>query len=164
MPVPSDSQLRLSEKRRTWVPAAFVSTSEYLDCSPHLKYAQIAVSCVGIAIPIIYLRRKILTSRLGPNSAPAPRRARGTGDALHPIRPIQIREPQVVAVMPAVSATPPSTSPSPSTELSPEDDFNPALLTAKAFGIATLLVVTGATAAVLGVKRALGVRDVCSPF
>lgn len=42
----------------------------------------------------------------------------------------------------------------------PGDKFNAALLTAKAFGIATLGVCSFAAATVVGVKYALGVRDV----
>lgn len=45
-----------------------------------------------------------------------------------------------------------------------EEDFNGALYSAKAFGIATLFVTVGAVTTVMGIKAAMGVRDVRSPL
>ena len=45
-----------------------------------------------------------------------------------------------------------------------EDNFNGALHCAKAFGVATLLVGTGATVSVYGLKTYMGVKTVCFPY
>jgi hypothetical protein len=46
------------------------------------------------------------------------------------------------------------------TQNAQELDFNPALYTVKAFGIATFAVTVGAVGLVLGVKNAMGIDDV----
>lgn len=45
-----------------------------------------------------------------------------------------------------------------------DPDFNSALFTAKAFGIATTFVAVGAFVGVWTVQTSLGVQNVCDPF
>ncbi|KAJ8472765.1 hypothetical protein ONZ45_g16542 [Pleurotus djamor] len=114
---------------------------------------------LGFGIPLVYLLRKRAGTTLLHETVNAP-----------PRRAVASTIPSIRRVAPASASAVPSSSTIPiakpvetsvSSTASPppaEDDFNGALYSAKAFGIATLMVCTGAVATVVGVKAWLGVK------
>ncbi|CAL1708414.1 unnamed protein product [Somion occarium] len=107
----------------------------------------LALTTAALAVPIVLLRRQrasVLTKTLESSAPPPPRRT---------------------ALSTSITATSLSTRSAPPPRRvtneppSAEDGFNAALYTAKAFGLATLLVTVGATTAIIGVKSSMGVRD-----
>ncbi|KAJ3974909.1 hypothetical protein EV361DRAFT_586529 [Lentinula raphanica] len=112
----------------------------------------IATVVATLAIPsALYLRRsrttKLPTRRIAPHR-------RTTGTPLRPLIPSQTK----LASSNGIQQTSKFVHPS-KTELVEDSNFNPALYTAGAFGIATLLVSSGAVLGVYAVKTMLGVHD-----
>ncbi|TCD71026.1 hypothetical protein EIP91_000525 [Steccherinum ochraceum] len=121
----------------------------------------LALTTVALGVPIVLLRRQ--RTGMIPRSvkdAPPPRR---TGGAVN-LRTVPTK-PQISRPAPSSSAVPPplrarpSPTPANPAVANPDADFNGALYSMKAFGIATMIVSAGAVTTVLGVKVALGVQD-----
>lgn len=80
-----------------------------------------------------------------------------------PAKPAQVPKPAPAlssSAVPASLQAKPSPTPAKFAVANPNADFNGALYSMKAFGIATMIVSAGAVTTVLGVKLALGVQDV----
>jgi hypothetical protein len=138
---------------------------------------QLAVTTAALAVPLVLLRRqRVRTSALSKSgsssmvtSAPPVRRARtrGVPSTAPPPHVASALTPASTKVTRSVEASSPlqRSSGAPS-RVAKEDNFNGALYTLKAFGIATALVLAGGASSVWGVKTYLGVRDVreTTPF
>lgn len=113
--------------------------------------SQLAVSTAALIVPVVLLRRSRANAlaRTLREAPPPPRRT--TTTAFVPGIP--------VANVPRVKPTT-STNAAPTADSEMIDDFNGALYSAKAFGYATLMVVTGASLTVWGVKSYMGVQNV----
>lgn len=113
-----------------------------------------------MAVPIVMLRRH-RAAALGKALAEAPPPPRRTTSARGaPIAHPTASPPVFSTRDPVPHSHTPSSTASPSGAAKAGDDFNGALHCAKAFGIATVLVGAGATAAVYGVQRYMGVQTV----
>ncbi|KAJ3930274.1 MAG: hypothetical protein NXY57DRAFT_1012764 [Lentinula lateritia] len=123
-----------------------------------------ATIAAAVAVPgALYLRRN---KRIRLSTRPvAPRRH---GPAKAPLKSLTTIQPtntlsddaQTTLRTKVVSISPLRTiSNSPSDQVEPKNDFNPALYTAGAFGIATLLVSVGAVAGVWAIKTTMDVQD-----
>ncbi|KAH9948025.1 hypothetical protein B0H21DRAFT_735831 [Amylocystis lapponica] len=123
-----------------------------------LPISLLALTTAALAVPIFLLKRHRAFT-LGSALADAPPPPRRTGAA---------SGPAAVRAGPARPASHPRTSDAqrathPSSEagvsLSMEDNFNGALYSAKAFGLATMFVTVGAGTTIWGVKTAMGVQN-----
>ncbi|OCH86307.1 hypothetical protein OBBRIDRAFT_783457 [Obba rivulosa] len=117
---------------------------------PWLPISLLALTTAALVAPVILFRRYRASpfGRELASAPPPPRRlnAQATGTPAVPAAPSTPSFPPTSA-----SSSTRSTSP-------PTDDFNGAVYCAKAFGVATLLVGTGAGAVILGVRTTLGVN------
>ncbi len=117
----------------------------------HNEGFQLALTTAALAVPVVLLRRQrnnALAKALK-NGPPPPRRSASI-PGVPPLRQTTLSGPSSV--------------PTPTKHLDlpsqPSDDFNGALYSAKAFGIATLSVTVGATAIIWGANTVMGVKDV----
>ncbi|KAL6299311.1 hypothetical protein BKA93DRAFT_829971 [Sparassis latifolia] len=139
-----------------------------------LPLSLLALTTAALAVPAVmfWRQRGVALSRTladPPPPPPPPRRtvsggtilprSTASGDAPPPRRTVAL--PPIVPQRASPSSSQSSTMQAGGPTLIPdaEDNFNGALYTMKAFGIATLLVTVGAGTAVWGIKTALGVRD-----
>ncbi|KAI0784063.1 hypothetical protein C8Q75DRAFT_781180 [Abortiporus biennis] len=151
--------------------------------SKWLPVTLLAFTTVALAVPLVILKRQrsnMLTKTLGkgPENAPPRRTGAGTIPPLlttsvpksasslsegPPVRRSSIPSTPSIASSSSTpsAASPISTAKTSGASVSPneEDDFNYALYSAKAFGIATLLVSVGAMATVGVVQYTMGVKD-----
>ncbi|EJF58149.1 hypothetical protein DICSQDRAFT_173240 [Dichomitus squalens LYAD-421 SS1] len=116
--------------------------------------ALLAFSSAALIVPIVMLRRH-RAATLGKALADAPPPPRRTVSKGIPMAN-PTTKPPVFSIRDPVPST--STSASSSMAAKAEDNFNGALHSAKAFGIATLMVGAGAAATVYGVRQYMGVQ------
>lgn len=111
---------------------------------------------------MVLLRRQWASTAVrSVKDAPPPRRTISTpGSSIHVPRTPQPTQRSAAPVTPPPSQSKSSLSLQKPPIVKVEDDFNGALYTAKAFGIATMIVTTGAVTTVWGIKLAMGVQDV----
>ncbi|KAH9830098.1 uncharacterized protein C8Q71DRAFT_799483 [Rhodofomes roseus] len=146
-----------------------------------LPISLLALTTTALVVPIVLLRRQRAANALqksvggapppprkngagGP--PPTPRRSVSTSSAAPPPRVPSSRQTPPPRVPPKTSTRPidrsvaPPIGPSPSSvPTAADDDFNGALYSAKAFGIATLFVGAGAVITVWGVQQLLGFQN-----
>ncbi|KAI0341311.1 hypothetical protein BDW22DRAFT_1332804, partial [Trametopsis cervina] len=116
----------------------------------------LALSTVALIGPVVLLRRhraNVLSKALE-EAPPPPRRITAT---LLSHRSAEVTQPRLSVAQPGpLAETEDYTS---SSQAEVPDDFNGALYSAKAFGYATLMVMTGAITTVWGVKTYMGVES-----
>ncbi|EIW51568.1 uncharacterized protein TRAVEDRAFT_67632 [Trametes versicolor FP-101664 SS1] len=113
--------------------------------------ALLAFSTVAMSVPILMLRRsRAATLGKALAEAPPPPTRRSTSAGIPIVNPNATSLPLSIAR--------PRSLPSTTGAAKPEDDFNGALHCAKAFGLATLLVGTGALTTVWGIRTYMGVE------
>ncbi|CCM01348.1 uncharacterized protein FIBRA_03398 [Fibroporia radiculosa] len=149
-------------------PVFGLSTSTTNTVPRWLPISLLALTTAALAVPAVLLWRqrapalgKVLT-----NNKPPPRRTTATVILPAAITPAQRTPPPRRRTAPSVAvaspAIPASSATSSTTETAPmltTDQFNGALYSAKAFGIATLVVSVVAGTGVWGVKAALDVQN-----
>ncbi|KIP11818.1 hypothetical protein PHLGIDRAFT_114145 [Phlebiopsis gigantea 11061_1 CR5-6] len=107
------------------------------------------LTTAALVVPVVLLKRHRATA-LSKAAPPPPRRTSTVGGVIPntpaPARPVTTtpRVPQAALSVSSAQAA---------------DDFNGALYSAKAFGYATLMVLTGGAVTVWGVKTYMGVKD-----